>query len=127
VPLIQCLPPIMNVQKETMHQPPFPPGTGSATQGTSWHRPTSHANVLTSPAHSSSSNKSERSDKTGKSHIREDKLTKILGTLTLRGIEMGEIEKFSGEIARYHEFRIGYNGLMENVYDAQTKLNYLLK
>ena len=40
---------------------------------------------------------------------------------------MGESEKFSGEIARYHEFRIRYNGLMENVYDAQTKLNYLLK
>jgi hypothetical protein len=50
-----------------------------------------------------------------------------LGTLTLRNIEIGESERFSGEIARYNEFRVRYDGLMENVADAQTKLNYLLK
>jgi chemotaxis regulatin CheY-phosphate phosphatase CheZ len=45
----------------------------------------------------------------------------------LHNIEIGEGEKFSGEISRYHEFRVRYNGLMKNVSDAQTKLDYLLK
>jgi hypothetical protein len=45
----------------------------------------------------------------------------------LQNIEMGEVERFSGEIIRYHEFRVRYNRLMDNVTDAQTKLNYLLK
>jgi hypothetical protein len=54
-------------------------------------------------------------------------LNAILGALTLRNIEIGESEKFSGDIAGYHKFCIRYNGLIENVADAQTKLSYLLK
>jgi hypothetical protein len=115
------------VPSSTEQQSSPPPGTGSITQGTSRHRPAPRANIPTSQVRSSNSNKSERSDKSDKSHIREDRLTEILGTLTLRGIEMGESEKFSGETARYHESCNRYNGLMENVYDAQIKLNYLLK
>jgi hypothetical protein len=45
----------------------------------------------------------------------------------LGNIEMGESEKFSGEINNYHEWRVRYNGLIKNVTDAQTKLHCLLK
>ena len=44
----------------------------------------------------------------------------------LSSIGMTEEERFAGDISKYHRFRIRYNGLMRNVVDAQTKLDYLL-
>ena len=122
----QAPPTITPTPKGGMHHSYSPPRAVPMNQGNPYSvSPPQNANP-TSPARSSGSSHSSGSNGSRKSR-REDKLSAILGALTLRNIEIGEAERFSGEISRYHEFRVRYNGLMKNVADAQTKLDYLFK